>query len=236
MKRIFLLFLLLSSGVLSTQAQEETPKFYLGLSYGRTFPLGDFADSDFTNPDAGFAKSGSKFDIFLGFPIDEKLTVTGVIRYQNFATEIDDLINDFTEANPGVQFTGSTENWQTFYLLAGLAYRIKVSRKFSFSPRFGLGPFFVKNPSVNVMNNGGTILTGFSRSSETGVGLGYELGIGLRNDLGRHFSLMPTFTVSGGFVSIQDVVNATDNVVVTADYSPKILTFNLGLSLAYRFY
>ncbi|NJO03334.1 MAG: hypothetical protein HC880_18085 [Bacteroidia bacterium] len=84
--------------------------------------MGDFRDADLGNPDAGFAKNGQKFDLFLGFPIDDKITITGVFRYQSFNTEVEDLINAFREDNPGVQFTGSTEDWQTFYSLVGLAY------------------------------------------------------------------------------------------------------------------
>ena len=103
-------------------------------------------------------------------------------------------------------------------------------------PRFGLGPLVANNPGITVNTPNGTITNNFSRSSETGFGLGYEIGIGLRSDLGRHFSLMPTFTFSGGLVTIPDVITTTDNIAVTTDYQPQIQSFNLGLSLAYRFY
>ena len=236
MQRLILLYLLLSSGTLFAQDEEREPKFILGLSYGTTFPLGDFRDSDISNPDAGFAKNGQKFDIFTAIPFKDKIKITGVFRYQSFSTEVEDLINQFREENPGVEFTGSSEDWQTFYFLVGMAYRIKISKKFGFSPRFGLGPLFVKSPGINIDNTGGGITNNFNRSSETGVGLGYEIGIGLRNDLGKHFSLMPTFTFSGGIVTIKDVITSIDNLAVTSDYSPTIFSFNLGLSLAYRFY
>ncbi|MDX2302430.1 MAG: outer membrane beta-barrel protein [Microscillaceae bacterium] len=236
MKRFILLYLILSSGILFAQEDADKSKFYLGLSYGTSFSLGDFKDTDIENPDAGFAKNGQKFDLFLGFPIDDKITITGVFRYQSFNTEIEDLINDYKEDNPGSQITGSTEDWQAFYALVGLAYQIKLTKKLSFSPRFGLGPLLVKNPGITINDPDGVISQNFTRSSETGFGLGYEIGFGLSNDFGRHFSLMPTFTLGGGFVTIKDVITITDNVQVISDYSPQILSFNIGLSFAYRFY
>ena len=47
---------------------------------------------------------------------------------------------------------------------------------------------------------------------------------------------MPTFTFSGGLITIPDVIITTDNVSVISDYQPQIQSFNLGLSLAYKIY
>ncbi len=236
MKQFILLFLLLIPGFLLAQEDSEEAKFYIGVSYGTSFSLGDFSDTDIENPDAGFAKNGQKLDLYGGYFLDNRLTLTFTFRYQTYDTEVEDVIDDFNEANPGAQFSGSTEDWQAYYFLVGLDYRFKLTRKLSISPRFGLGPLFVTSPGLTVSNPDGTVTTNFSRSSETGAGLGYEFGFGLRNDFGKRISLMPTFTFSGGFVNIPDVVTTTDNAVVISDYTPPILSFNIGLSLAYRFY
>lgn len=217
-------------------AQADTPKFYLGASYGTSFSLGDFKDTNINNPDSGFADDGTKLDIYGGFHLNERITLLGTFRYQTFDTEIEGLINQFNSDNPGVNFSGNTEDWKIYYVLVGAAYKVKVSRKFSFYPRFGLGPMIVKTPGINVNAPEANISQSFSRSSETGFGLGFEAGIGLSTSLGRHFALMPAFTFSGGFANINDVVSTTDNVSVTGNYQPTVLSFNLGLSLAYKFY
>ncbi len=235
MKKLFFLYLFLSSGFLFAQDAEEA-KFYIGLSYGTSFTLGDFKDTDIENPDAGFADNGQKFDIYGGYFLNDKITITGTFRYQSFNTDIDDLVNTFRENNPGIEFSGGTEDWQTYYFLVGIAYKLKITKKFNIFPRVGLGPLFVSNPGITINNISGAPIESFNRSSETGAGLGYEFGLGFRTDLGRRFSLMPTFTFSGGIVTINDVVSRTDNIAVSADYSPRIQSFNLGLSLAYRFY
>lgn len=239
MKQFMLIFLVLTGACQALFAQEgESSKFYLGASFGTSFSLGNFRDTDISNPDAGFAKNGQRFDIYAGFFLDknEKVTLATTFRYQRFETEIEDLINEFTAQNPGVNFSGSIGDWQVYYLLVGIAYKVKVTKKFAFYPRFGLGPMVINNPGINVNSPDVSITQNLSRSSETGFGLGYELGIGLRTDLGKHFSLMPTFTFSGGFTNISDVVTSTDNVSVISDYQPTVLSFNIGLSLAYRFY
>lgn len=237
MKSISLLgILLLWANVLFGQNEEQPLRFYLGASYGTSYALADFKDTDRTNPDAGFAKDGQKIDIYGGFPLNEKFTFVGTFRYQSFETEVEDLIKEFNAETPGVEFTGNTENWQTYYLLAGVFYRIQASKKINFFPRVAIGPLMANNPGLSVSASDGSTTRNFSRSSETGFGLGYELGIGMKNDLGKHFSLMPTFTFGGGYVHIPDVVTTNDNITIKSDYEPVIQSFNLGLSVAYRFY
>lgn len=236
MKKVIICCLFLI-GYQSIFAQEaQTPSFYLGVSFGASFSIGDFKDTDISNPDAGFAKNGNKLDIYGGIPLTEKLTLGGVLRYQRFETEIEDLVETFNSENPGSTFTGTTEDWQTYALLVGIAYQVNITKKFKIYPRFGFGPLIVNNPGLSINSPDGIVTNNFIRSSDTGFGLGYEIGIGLRKNLGKHFALMPTFTFSGGVVTISDVVTTTDNVIVISDYQPTIQSFNIGLSLAYRFY
>lgn len=221
---------------LLAQEEAQKPRFYLGASYGTSYSIGDFRDTDINNPDAGFAKNGYKIDIFGGAPLSERVILTAGFRYQNFETEINDPIDTYNAENPGANFTGSTEDWQTYYLLVGLAHRVNLGKKFAFFPRFGLGPLFVSNPGINISSPNGAITQNFIRSSETGIGLGGEIGVGLQTNLGKRFTLLPTFTFSGGIVTIPDVATTTDNVIIISDYRPRIRSFNLGLSLGYQFY
>ena len=212
------------------------PKFYLGLSYGTSYSMGNFADTDISNRDAGFAKNGRKIDVFGGYFINNRTTLTGGFRYQSFETEVEDIIDRFTAEHTGAEFTGSTEDWETYSFLVGLAYRIPVRKRLNFFPRVGVGPLWATNPGIMVTSPNTTISNSFERSSDTGVGLGYEIGIGLQTNLGKRFSLLPTFTFSGGVVNIKDIKTITDRVIVISDYQPVIQSFNLGLSLGYRFY
>ena len=236
MKHYFIFLFVLISFQSAFSQTDQDAKFYIGASFGTSYALSDFKDTDINNPDAGFADNGKKLDIFGGFFLNDKVTLTGMLRYQNFDTQIGSLVDDLNADNPGSNFSGSTEDWKVYYLLVGAAYKIPVYKKFALYPRIGIGPMVVNNPGMTISSPDTAITQNFSRSSESGFGFGYELGIGLKTDLGKHFTLMPTFTFSGGFATIQDVENTTDNVTVTSDFDAKIQSFNLGLSVAYRFY
>ncbi len=235
-KLIIVLLALAATHLLYAQEEGQAPKFYLGLSYGTSYSIGDFADTDITNLDAGFAKNGQKIDVFGGFFLTDKTTLNGVFRYQSFETEIEDIIKMFNSENPGTEFAGSTEDWQTYSFLVGLAYKVNIGKRFNFFPRASVGPLWVTNPGITVNAPNAVVTNNFDRSSDTGVGLGYEIGIGFQTNLGKRFALLPTFTFSGGIVTINDIITVTDNVIIRSDYQPVIQSFNLGLSLGYRFY
>lgn len=234
-KNFLILFSIIASGNLLAQENQEIPKFYLGAAYGKSFALGDFKDTDLSNENAGFAKDGNRLDIYGGYFLDKKenFTATGVFRYQTFDTEVEDLLQEVRNNNPGLDITGSTEEWHIYSLLFGLAYKIDIAPKFAVLPRVAIGPIWAKSPGISINSSNDQFIT---RDSNTGVGFGYEVGLGFQRNLGKHFRLLPTFTLSGGRVNIKDVVTTTGNVQTTNDYKPDQLSFNIGLSLAYVFY
>lgn len=220
------------------ETRAKNASFYVGASYGAALAVGDFADSDLTNPDAGFAKNGRKMEVFGGHFLNrnDRVTITGIFRYQQFNTELDDLIASLTEDNPGVAYTGTSEEWETYSLLFGIAYKIGVTKRFEVFPRAAMGPMAVTTPGITVNSPDSPMAQNFSRTSETGVGIGYEFGVGLKKDIGRRLSLVPSFTFSGGFVNIKDVIVTSDNETTIDNFQPKLFSFNLGISVAYRFY
>ncbi len=227
------IFIIAFSIATTIVAQESN--YYFGVSYGKSFPLGDFAADDIANSNSGFAESGNKLDVYGGAALSEKLNFTLTFRYQNFDTDIYALVEESKTTKVEANIVGSSDDWKTYSLLTGIEYKINLGRKFSIYPRIGMGPMLVTNPGVSITDTDEHSNTRMHRHSETGLGLGYELGIGLKRDLGKNFCLMPTFTFSGGFVTISDVDTTIDHVGTTSDYIPKIITFNLGLSLAYKF-
>ena len=236
MKHYFIFLFVIISFQSAFSQTDQDAKFYIGASFGTSYALSDFKDTDINNPDAGFADNGTKLDVYGGFFLNNKVTLTGTFRYQSFDTQIGSLVNDFNADNPSTNFSGTAEDWQVYSVLIGAAYKIPFYKKFALYPRIGIGPMVVNIPGITISSTDAAITQNFSRRSESGFGFGYELGIGLKKDLGKHFSLMPTFTFSGGFATIQNVENTTDNVTITGDFDAKIQSFNLGLSVAYRFY
>lgn len=233
MKKILLLILVVSAFSMNAQNTYNGYRFYLGASYGNNYPLGDFKDTDLNNKDAGFAKRGKKIDIYGGYNLNDNIILTAVYRNQKFDADIEGVLGNLEANNAGKSFTGTAENWNIDYGLIGAAYRVPLSPKFNIYPRAAIGPMFISNPSFNIRSNDNSI--NVARGSESTVGLGYEFGVSLIRNIGRHFILFPSFTFSGGFANISDVTTTTNGGPQTQDIKPKVFTFNLGFSLGYRF-
>lgn len=236
MNRLILLLVITCIQHFAIAQNTSDEKYYVGVSYGTSFALGDFADDNIENFDAGFAKNGRKIDLYGGYFLDDKWTLTVGFRHQFFETEIDDVVKRYNQENPDATFLGTSDEWKSYYLLMGLAHKISITKKFAIYPRAAIGPMWVTNPGVSVQSDDPNLIQSYTRSSETGLGLGGEIGIGLRNDFGKHLSLMPTFTFSGGFVNYRDVETRINNINVLNNYEAWIQSFTLGISLAYRFY
>ncbi len=224
-------FLSAQDTIASAQKMERT-KFYVGASFGPSRAIGDFDDTDVNNSDSGFAEDGFKLDFFGGYFITEEISITGIFRFQWFDTDISSIVESYNAQNPGEDLTISSEQWRTFSLLFGMSYDFRISDKYSIFPRMGLGPMLVTNPDLSAILSRGEVVEELDRKSETELGLGYELGFGISRKIGKHFTFMPMYTFSGGFVSISDVETSNTEA---RDYRPKIQSFNLGVSLAYRF-
>ena len=235
MKKSIILFFIV--GVFSSIYAQENKlsyNFYIGASYGTSFSIGNFSDDDIMNLDAGFAQNGQKIELYGGKAINETVTITGTFRYQNFGTDKDGLINFFNNENQRPDFIGNSGNWETYSLLVGASYKVLIGSKLDFYPRAGIGPMLASNPEININSNSNPALN-FIHSSKTGIGLGYEFGFGTSTNLGKRFVLLPTFTFSGGIVTIPEIETTLNDEVEIRDFKPKIHSFNLGFSLAYRF-
>lgn len=240
MVRKYLIFLWIACCSLHARAQSDEapaktpPRYFIGVAVGASFALGDFGDTEVDNPDAGFAQNGRRYDLYGGYLLNERVTLTAGLRLQRFATDLSEVVSFFDEINPGIQFRGENNPWQTYYLLVGAAYKLPIGKKYALYPRFGIGPLWVESPGLEVQASNGVSQNDFARSSETGLGLGYEIGIGLRTDLGKRFALLPTFTFSGGRTRLDEVQTRLNSVSSSRDLEARIQSFNLGLSLAIR--
>ncbi|MEL6733838.1 MAG: outer membrane beta-barrel protein [Bacteroidota bacterium] len=230
-----LTFFLLVLSCMQVEAQSDTTKrYFMGIAVGTSVALGDFQDTSLDNPDAGFAQNGNRYDIYGGYMLSKHVTLTTGVRYQTFETDVQDVVALFNNLRPGITFNGENGDWRSYYVLVGMAYRIPIVRRFQIYPRFALGPLWVRSPGLEVNTDNGVLINNFSRSSETGLGLGYDIGLGLRTNIGKYFALLPTFTFSGGRIRVPNIATNLNNVTTIRDFDTMIQSFNLGLSLAFR--
>lgn len=243
MRKLILLVLIICS-INTIFAQEKDSKYFIGVSYGKSLPLGDFKDNkidldEFGN-NSGFANNGNKFDIFGGYYLTKDYGITGLIRYQNFTTDANSFANELKRINPTINFAVDSKDWKFASVLAGMFYNYPITKRMSIQPKGMLGLMYGSSPEITVDATNSSNARVVNVESGNSVGMAYEFGIGFKSTFGKHFALMPTFDLSGGILSfknnktIYSPIGGTVNTY-TNTYNPSILTFNFGLAAAYTF-
>lgn len=96
-----------------TTQQPEAKKYFVGVAIGTCYPVGNFGATDVGNADAGYAQNGNRYDLYVGYFLNEHITLTAGLRYQRFGTDLSDVEDSFSSINPGVAFRGENGDWQT---------------------------------------------------------------------------------------------------------------------------
>jgi hypothetical protein len=89
MKRLFV-SLVVFTLVLNVKAQESYlsgKKYYIEISYGKSFPVGDFGNKNGIVNNSGYSKMGNKFDLLGEFEMKDNIRIIVGERYQNFPTD-----------------------------------------------------------------------------------------------------------------------------------------------------
>lgn len=235
-KQIILLFFFVSSINILAQNNNAKSIYYLGVSYGNSFPLGDFKSNDASSAyyDPGFAETGSKLDLFWGCNLSKNVNLTALIRAQKFGTDSESIANNAQKNYPTTQFFVDSKDWECISFLMGGNYKISISKKMSFHPKAMIGLIYAKSPEINVIAINGNLESSRYTESSSTAGFAYEFGLGLERKLGTHFALMPSFDLSGGFLTFNDLKTRYGNgSLLFRDYLINLNSFNLGLALSY---
>lgn len=211
---------------------------YLAVSVGSSIPLKDFKSTDGNNANAGFAKSGKKYDILWGKDLkNPHWGVTGLLRLHANPIDAGSLTSVAKTAYPSYDYSISAKDWKLFTLMAGAYYRIPVSKKMTIMPKGMIGLAYIYSPETNVVanNNVANIATSYTESSVT-VTPSYLFSIGLKSNLYKRIVLVSNFDILGAFPTFNDVKTAYGNgSAVTRTKSPSFLTFNYGIGIGYKF-
>jgi hypothetical protein len=212
---------------------------YFGISVGSSIPFKDFKSTDGNNPNAGFAKSGKKYDLFWGKDLKNlHWGITGLLRLHANSIDVSALTSVAKTAYPSYDHNISAKDWKLFTLMAGGYYRIPVSKKITIIPKTMIGLAYIYSPEINVVannNNASNIATSYTESSQT-VTPSYLFSIGWKSNLYKRIVLASNFDFLGAFPTFDDVkTNYGNGTSITRTKSPSILTFNYGIGIGYKF-
>jgi hypothetical protein len=143
MKRLFILTtLLISAYFLNAQAN------YLIINGGLTNPVGNFADNDIDNGDAGFATIGYNLGFEAGLFFNPWVGIGGAFKFSNSGSD-NDLINEHLNLKYGnildtISFTSGKYNMQNF--LIGPYGKLDITNHFSIMGKFFVGVLSLFRP------------------------------------------------------------------------------------------
>lgn len=238
--KITILFCLLLS--YSAFSQESTNsknrKSYVAVSIGSSIPLLDFKSVDANNINAGFAKSGKKYDVLWGKDlVNPHWGITGLFRLHKNPIDERALESVAKSTYSTFDYNISAKDWSLFTLMAGAYYRIPVSKKMTIMPKVMIGLANIYSPEIDVIaiNNLSNIATSSTESSNIFTP-SYLLSLGLKSNLYKRIALVSNFDILGAFTTFKDVKTTYGNgTSVTRTKSPSFLTFNYGIGIGYKF-
>jgi hypothetical protein len=149
---------------INLNAQTKENKVFVGIIYGPSFPLGDFASTSNTNENAGFAKP-DRFNYIFDF---------GYNFYKYFGVSASfysyDFVMDLVSSNLSRSVGG---------IVAGPMVSIPLTKKFLFESKLNAG---YVNSEIDDDNP--------KYEKYSGKGLGINLSASLRYNIIKHFCLI----------------------------------------------
>ncbi|MEO1214156.1 MAG: outer membrane beta-barrel protein [Bacteroidota bacterium] len=144
---------------------------YLGLEGGAAFPLGKFSATE--DAGAGFAKIGFQASAYGGYKFSDRLAVGIRTVFSQHMPEGNN--STFVELNP----------WNKSSILAAIKTSQAITKDIYAELEGNVGIMFLEFPAADIIIGGITI----NRESNSGNGLAFGLGAGIKYYLENNFAL-----------------------------------------------
>lgn len=215
---------------------------YISLSIGPSIPLGNFANNDIKNANAGFAKTGSKVGINAGFNILENVNIGASLFYSVNSYDVSSLTQKLTNDYPGTTWSTSGRNWDIYGGMIGLTYSYPFKNKFVGDFKFQSGFMQSSIPEMVVSSSNNLKITEAEKSASSLV---YMISVGGHYPLGRLFDIIGNLEYlasSPSFSNISRVYNVptysppgivTSTSSSTYNQNISMLSFNFGFRVKF---
>lgn len=134
--------------LISMAAEAQRPKSFVELGAGLSIPLGDYAKTDFNDPESGFANSGFNFNLAYLNRLTYNFGVTGALYLNSNSVNQQAYRDEITSDTLEAPLTVSTRNWGGFGILAGPMLYFPLNAYFSLDFRALVGFYSVYSPEV----------------------------------------------------------------------------------------
>lgn len=178
MKKI-LVFLPLLLFIVVSSAQEDR-KGHLGISIGPSIPLGDYADNDIGNADAGYADIGLHLNFNFYYKLDEKIGISALWSGTANPIDVNEKVKTTVSVEPDAGRTLEADPWVYDAVMVGPFYSFS-NEKVEMDLRGLIGFSFSTIPQNEiVLFEGGIATKNYKQNEADATSFAYNLGIGLR--------------------------------------------------------
>lgn len=198
-------------------------------------PLGAFASTELNNDDAGYATTGLSIDLSFGYKLSERIGLAALIRSQAHGVDAQALADQIVI--PGYTVTVETGSYALGGLFFGGYSSFPISGKLDLDARFLVGYTSTSSPTLDVRYSAigvGDVLT-YKQTSSTGGAFAYNIGAGLRWNVGRKICLLWMLDYMATNPEFEFDFTNIDGTTTRRKYDQPISTFNSSISLGYRF-
>jgi len=234
---IFVIFFILIINPLHSQDNEV----FVSLSGGASIPLGEYAETDFSDEASGFARIGGNFNIYFGYRFNEFFSISGLLdgcvnRYDYVKVQ-DWFTENFAESLPNTSWVVESKNWGLGGLLVGPVGSIPiVTNRFFFDVRLLGGFLYAYSPAVYITGvESGEPDKVLNIEQGSAIAWAVDAGAGFRYNRTRnqYFILLadylyshPSFSNIG--INTEEFTFARDNT-----YSEVVSTINISIGIGY---
>jgi len=238
-----ILFLFLSSVSFSQDNSCRTThclkgdRGYFGFTVGPGIPVGNFADNNISNNNAGYATTGSKMELNAGYLVYKSIDLAAKLFYSSNSYDVSPLTRKLAADYPGISWTTSGRSWDIYGFLVGVNYSYPFTRKLVGDFKFQSGFISASTPQMLVNGSDGSKITEGKKSASSFAVL---LSAGGHYPLGRLIDLVGNLEYVGSsptFSNINKVSNITgfSPVTSTASYTQNIGLVSLNFGFRVKF-
>ena len=228
--------LLLVFLTLLTSNGSAQQKGYIGIAFGPSIPIGDFASKNFKNDQAGLARVGLHLDINFAYKLGKNLGISVLLRGQNNGFDDYTYMNEWNKQIGG-SWKMNSSPWSIEGFMFGGNGSYPFAEKFSFESRVLIGFLNAKSPELNITQNGSGGASWLNQSSESTYAFSYILGAGFKFDVSKKICLLFNIDYLKSKPEFRDVEvtsnfgGAPEKNTYSQIYETINLSFGLGLRL-----
>jgi hypothetical protein len=242
MKKTITIIIAIALGLFLVPASySQDAEVFVSLGGGVSIPLSDYAATDFSMEESGFARVGGNFNIYFGYRFNEYFSLAGLLngcvnRYDYIKVQ-DEMYRIAAEEYPDTRWVVESKNWGLGGLLVGPVGSVPiVTNRFFFDVRAVGGFLYAYSPAVYItgVEDGEADKTINIEQGSAGT-WAVDVGAGFRYNRTRsqYFILFADYMYSEPSFSNVGVSSTEFEFLRADNYSQTISTINISIGIGY---